>query len=78
MASAQAKTTRQVIPQLTSSAPKPCYPDGQAAQALQALTERDGPACSCRAIGRCCVAILPTAMARMRRCHGYPGWARMP
>ncbi len=30
MASAQAKTTRQVIPRLTSSAPKPCYPDGQA------------------------------------------------
>jgi hypothetical protein len=27
MASAQAKTTRQVIPRLTSSAPRPCYPD---------------------------------------------------
>jgi hypothetical protein len=35
MASAQAKTTCQVIPRLTSPLPKPCYPDGQAAQALQ-------------------------------------------
>ena len=33
MATAQAKTTCQVIPRLTPSAPKPYYLDGQAAQA---------------------------------------------
>jgi hypothetical protein len=68
MASAQAKTTRQVIPRLTSSAPKPRYRDGQAAQALRALTERDGSVCSSRAIGRCLTRRACVACRGRRRC----------
>ncbi len=85
MASAPAKTTRQVIPRLTSSAPRPCYPDGQAAQALRALTERDGSVYSSSAIGRCltrraCVACrgrrrcVPRSGHRGCRCWRGTGW----
>ena len=68
MASAQAKTTRQVIPRLTSSTPKPCYPDGQAAHALRTLTEHDGSVCSSRAIGRCLTRRACVACRGRRHC----------